>query len=231
MRTCAALLMLVALPVAAQQPELTGITADGMVTWTNAETNVYCSLYFTWDLNDQWFPVWLNRLATNATDSGPTHLAMHWDQEPGVTAAITAGQFDESRAFYRVVCSSSAVERLSISVTNTFAFVNVGSSVVSNVTLGICWGNVAVSNLPPTATSTNHPIIGRFPYVWDYRFQNSLIFDDDACIFLQGEYFQNGTRKDLYFPFQFFAMPGYEVTVLIDDETYSLMNEELPTTP
>lgn len=228
MNRLAALLLLATIsPIAAQESTILGFTDTGNIVWTNTETNVYASLYFTWDLRDQWFPVWVNRLVTNTAEIGPTHLSMLGGDETNVYVAITAGQFDTTRTFYRITSSTTPLPLPNI--TNDIVVINASTTAVTDIYLGICWGNVAVSNVAPCTTSDIHTVSAPFQWAWDYRYGSSLIFDDDVCLFFQGQYFQQGIRKDLYFPFQFFAIPGYTLIITISNQSYTVENKELPT--
>ncbi|MCE9615925.1 MAG: type II secretion system protein GspG [Lentisphaerae bacterium] len=213
-------------PLHAQQAEILGFTPAGDIAWTNATPSGYTALYFTWDLTDQWFPVWYNRLATSDLDVCGTHLS----SASGVTAVaelITGGQFDSTRAFYRIVTSPAPASSSAFLITNYVVFVNASTSPVTDITLDICWGHVAVSNLAPATTSQTWQLSAPFQWAWDDRFADHLVFDDDACILFYGGYRQNGLLKGMQFPFQFFSRPGYSLTVRLEDETYAVTHEEL----
>jgi hypothetical protein len=133
MRILAVLLLVVAaVPAAAQQPEITGFTGDTL-TWTNAETNVYCGVEWTMDLQYTWFPFMTSSwdvLATSRVQSATLDLdvftAIDWVSDE-------LNQRMDSH-FFRIAVFPSRDNQ--VPVTNWIRILNHSTSVLQNAAIG-----------------------------------------------------------------------------------------------
>lgn len=139
MRMFAVLLLSVAAPIMAQQPEILDLAADGFVTWANPDTSAYFATDWTWNLRYDWIqPDSVARatqsvMRTHFLDAGDPA----WDDCLGLNLRTYAGVVGDTAdaLFVRVRISP---EPLTCGrVTNWLRVCNASTSALENLVFGI----------------------------------------------------------------------------------------------
>lgn len=171
MRRLAILLLLAAaVPVTAQQPEITGFGTNGFVTWTNPDTNAYYAIDWTWNLNYNWIEMDSMARATQALmhasvwDVGDPSVAI--EQAFIVLRDYAQSMGDTTDALFVRIRTSTDPPWCG-SVTNWLRACNASTSVLENVAFGIEFGtgnrdSAGVSLLP----SGSNTAFNAFGYLW-----------------------------------------------------------------
>lgn len=122
----------------AQQPQITRFDPVGDFTWTNAETNVYCGVEVSWNLNYTWLamgfePATWNVLVTQQVSSAhSSSLTSLWAQVQALGQVLSD---PPQGMFFRIVSSPEPLGAQS--VTNGLHVVNASTSLISNLTFGL----------------------------------------------------------------------------------------------
>lgn len=138
----ALLLLATAVPAAAQQTEIIGLTHDGRITWTNELTNAYCGIEWTVNLRDSWADMggvgWDLQTTSHVMSvdiplsggmGGLEAVVDFFSSEwPGYAARCEG-------AFFRIVSSGSPLGLLNI--TNTLVVTNASASALSNLQFNV----------------------------------------------------------------------------------------------
>jgi len=171
MRTLAVLLLLsAAVPATAQQPVITDFGTNGMVTWSNPDTNAFFATDWTWNLNYNWIQMDSVARATQSV----MHTSM-WDVgDPNVaieegflnlrTYAESMGDNTDA-LFVRIRISSN--ELWSASVTNWLRVCNASTSALQNLTFGIeCATGTRESPAAALLPAGSNTAFHAFDYLW-----------------------------------------------------------------
>lgn len=151
---CAVLILLVvgfAIPASCQvEPIITDFRPWTSFTWTNRQANTHCDIEWVCNLEHEWVPCGLNLQATQAVTS------IDVDALNAFQALIEQLQWLYRNApdgtyvgnFLRVACSENPIEPRPF--TNALRVVNVSTSVLTSVTMGLKQGGASVplTNFP-----------------------------------------------------------------------------------
>jgi len=160
MKTLSVLLLLAtAVWASAQQPEIIGFTADGMLTWTNSQSGLHCGVEYTADMSWSWIP-WVGG-PWNVVVTAPVcqaqidmnhYATLDLSHIPPALRSIT------SQGFYRISASTNELE-MPI-VTHSVRVLNHCGNTVSNLSLwaGDEFGQHDFTNIPslPPGASTSY---------------------------------------------------------------------------
>jgi hypothetical protein len=146
----------------AQQPQITGFSADGMLTWTNAQTNVYCGIEVSWNLNESWQgitaepPYWNLQPTQIVTSVTVADFVQVW---PMLQVAFSNLGENAKGMYFRVV--SSPTPLVQPLITNGVHLTNASETVLSNVTIGLKqnWSYSPLTNLGVLAQSVGTSIM------------------------------------------------------------------------
>ena len=126
------LLLAAAVPATAQQPKITGFTGD-TITWTNAETNVYCGVEWTMDLQYTWFPFMSSSWDLLATSSVQS-VALELDVLQAIAFPSDVLRQKMLSHFFRVAVFDSPGNY--VVVTNWISIHNQSTSTLENAAIG-----------------------------------------------------------------------------------------------
>jgi len=230
-RTLIALMVATLIPPAcarAQEVQITSLTLDdpnnptnltfyplpvGTVSWSNASLQTYCSLDFTRQMGDAWLPLWQNRLVTNTLMSGPL-AAIGSNGLVGATiewfdwvAFFRPSAFPSNSCFFRL---RSSTEPVSSSYTNRAVFINLSSSVVSNLVaeFGDRIAEHVVPELAPRQTNCwFFPASAPIP-------EYLMGIDPEHSAWVTGRYDIAGQRTEFSFGICGYLIPEVRLTIL-----------------
>jgi hypothetical protein len=167
---CPALLLLIfgyAITASYQlEPVITDFQPMTTLTWSNRQANTYCDLEWLGNLEHEWVPFGLNLQATQTVTSIDLDIFQ---------AALAQIDFLFRNApdgmfvgrFFRVVSSEQPIQPRSF--TNALRLVNVSTSVLTSVTMGLKQGRafVPLTNFPLVVQMATTDVVRVWsPYPW-----------------------------------------------------------------
>ena len=156
----------------AQQPQITAFSSDGTLTWTNADTNVYCGIEFSWNLSETWQgitsdpPFWNLQPTQAVTSVGLSNVVSTWNPSRVAFSNLSIlGENAVNGLYFHVVSSPEPLVQPFI--TNGVHLVNASTSVLSNVIVGLKQSGSynPLTNFEAVAQSGETPIV----HVWQPR--------------------------------------------------------------
>jgi len=150
-RLCPALVLLVvgyAITASCQlEPVITDFQPMTTLTWSNRQANTYCDIEWLCNLNHEWIPGGSNLQATQAVSS--VDISGFQLLLPQIQWLLrNAPDGTPAGLFFRVVSSEQPIQPRSF--TNALRLVNVSTSVLTSVTLGLRQGgtSIPITNFP-----------------------------------------------------------------------------------
>jgi hypothetical protein len=115
------------------------LTTDGLLTWTNSDTNTSCGIEYLLNLNHVWIPMgpdytWWNIHPTGALHTVDLAMSNYWDLAGNLSPLPAGLDFDFNRIFFHVVSSSNYLPGKEI--INNIRLTNVSTSDLTDVTVG-----------------------------------------------------------------------------------------------
>lgn len=237
MRTLTIVLLLAAaVPATAQQPVITDFGTNGMVTWTNPDTNTFFAIDVTWNLNYNWI-----QMSSTARAKRTVMHTSRWDVGDYGFMIDLEGMFTNMRSFAESMGdrTDALFVRVRISpdclrsgtVTNWLRVCNASTSVLQNLTFGIessignRWDNYPVDDLslPPQSNTTFHAM----SYTWPIDCVGFGIGDDAARYFIA--YTQAGRTHDFVTDALLpVGPPRKEITFTVSNESFTVNCGWLP---
>lgn len=153
MKTLGCLFLLVAMSAVAQEPEVTGFTRDGSLSWTAPYTTGVFGVEWTLDLAWSWMPGVWNRPITSHVMNVDVQLDALGDLDssfPEISEKLNS-------VYFRVVSSPFPLsERI---VTNTLRVSNSSTGTLTNVSVwvGREFNKALLTNMPALATGEVSP--------------------------------------------------------------------------
>lgn len=219
------------LPAAAQQSRIIDVAADSTITWTNAETNVFCGIEWNWNLGYTWLPavnpdpglqplgdtgpVWNILVTQPVCQVTIEEFNALWFAVQNVT--INMGDDPPHGIFLRLLSSREPLgDRL---FTNLVRMVNASTSPLSSVEFGlqVNWSReqtVDAEDLPPGSNTVYHPLTMTWPY-------ESAELAGPPGVYMA--YTQADTFHDhatgLFIPF---GPPEKRVSIIVSNDSYTV---------
>lgn len=231
MRLLAVLLLLAALPAAAQQPQIFAISADQFVSWTNPNTNNYFATDWTWNLNYTWIQP--DSIAHATQTVMHTHI---WQVDDigagpdfGVLPYHAAALGDNTDAMFVRIRTSP--EPLACGrVTNWLSVCNASTSALENVTFGIESG---LGNRGSWTTNVTLLLPGSVTAPHEFSFNWPAIFHPFGPEYTPGCYYitydQDGLARDYSLSGVMpVGPPRKDVVITISNNSWTVSFDWLP---
>ena len=169
-RLCPALILLVvgyAFTAFCQlEPVITDFQPMTTLTWSNRQANTYCDLEWLGNLEHEWVPCGFNLQATQTVTSINLDTFQNALQQIDFLFRNAPEGMFVGR-FFRVVASEQPIQPRSF--TNALRLVNVSTSVLTSVTLGLKQGGASVplTNFPTVVQMATTDVVRVWsPYPW-----------------------------------------------------------------
>ena len=200
----------------------TSFTPAGTFVWSNRISNLFCGLQWTYNLGYEWLAVGNTAPFWNQ-QSTQMESRVEWRDINAVfeqLSVVRSNLGDSGNGvFFRVVSSQDPLD--SQNITNSINVVNVGTDVLSNITIGIrdTYGDVPYAEwlaLNPGATSDVVRVW--FPWITG----NSISSNITAMMTSTGwyaSYNQAGTNRTLVMPLIPFGPAEKTVFLIVNDDS------------
>jgi|APSaa5957512622_1039677.scaffolds.fasta_scaffold25808_1 hypothetical protein len=222
MRTLAVFFLLAALPAAAQQPKITGLAADGALTWTNTESSTHCAIEWTIDLNWSWTPLLPESFWNMPVTSSAQNVELPLNALLALNHLIPEMDRRWDSHFFRIRAGTNSLPLPSI--TNWITFANLSTSVLQDVSIGTMWSSTAteitnVPAMPPGESMNGIALATPFIHHWDILMPLGEGFPSHGWYAV---FTQDGVVHELGQPIFELGPAHPDVTVTVSNQSWSI---------
>lgn len=179
-----ALVLVFVVPAFAQQATITGVTTDGLLTWTDDTTNSYSGVEWTVNLSDGWVQFGGDGWQIRSTSIVKRLQIDLWgqlglDEAADTLSAQWPGYAQRRQGHFFRIASSSTLLPPSI-VTNIVVLENVSAAAIHNIRVNAnpnLGTTIVLTNIPslsPSEMTPDQAIVGQHPWLAGFDWSDVL---------------------------------------------------------